>query len=443
MTRWQDYETKTDNVKPWEELIINSWWIVKRVDANKFKWVPWERWPAGERGPAGERWEPFKFSDFTEEQLKNLKWVWIKKIIQRKNWKITTVTVELTDSSSFDFEISDWADWAGSGDLISSNNLSDLIDKVKARENLNVYSKTESDKKLDDEIKKIPQPDLTNYIQKEKWKWLFSGNYNDLENKPTIPNKNKIFKNEWDRVLLLSNVDLNTVVIPWFYRVDWGINKPDWSSHWLYLEVFSHDNSHTLQRATELDWENVRIYIRHKHWTSQWDRWSPWRRINTQLLWGWIAKNTHNWTLVIGNSDNNTWITEVENWAIGFYVKWEYVAAVAFDWLYSNKPQAPYGNSFVRKDYVDSKTPKLFSFRIDSISGLEDNGRLQFNHNLWISKEDWLLWRYRFFIDNQNALFEQDCYENISRENRIGYNYVRFWIDNRTTPINIKVVKFW
>jgi len=42
-----------------------------------------------------------------------------------------------------------------------------LIDKVKARENLNVYSKTESDKKLDDEIKKIPQPDLTNYIQKE------------------------------------------------------------------------------------------------------------------------------------------------------------------------------------------------------------------------------------------------------------------------------------
>lgn len=161
------------------------------------------------------------------------------------------------------------------------------------------------------------------------------------------------------------------------------------------------------------------------------------------MLWGWIAKNTHNWTLVIGNSDNNTWITEVENWAIGFYVKWEYVAAVAFDWLYSNKPQAPYGNSFVRKDYLDSKTPKLFSFRIDSISWLEDNGRLQFNHNLWISKEDWMLWRYRFFIDNQNAFFEQDCYENISRENRIGYNYVRFWIDNFTTPINIKVVKFW
>ena len=93
MTRWQDYETKTDNVKPWEELIINSGWIVKRVDANKFKWVPWERWPAGERWLAGERWEPFRFSDFTEEQLKNLKWVWIKKIIQRKNWKITTVTV--------------------------------------------------------------------------------------------------------------------------------------------------------------------------------------------------------------------------------------------------------------------------------------------------------------------------------------------------------------
>jgi hypothetical protein len=51
--------------------------------------------------------------------------------------------------------------------MVSSNNLSDLVDKVKARENLNVYSKTESDKKLDDKIKKIPQSDLSNYVQKE------------------------------------------------------------------------------------------------------------------------------------------------------------------------------------------------------------------------------------------------------------------------------------
>ena len=69
MTRWQDYEAKTDNIRPGEELIINSGWIVKRVDVNKFKWVPWERWPAGESWPAGENGEPFKLSDFTEEQL--------------------------------------------------------------------------------------------------------------------------------------------------------------------------------------------------------------------------------------------------------------------------------------------------------------------------------------------------------------------------------------
>ena len=438
MTRWQDYESKTDNIRPGEELIINSGWIVKRVDVNKFKWVPWERWPAG------ERWEPFRFSDFTDEQLKNLKWVWIKKIIQRKNWKITTVTVELTDSSSFDFEISDWADWAGSGDLLSSNNLSDLADKAEARKNLEVYSKTESDKKISDEIKKIPKPDLSNYIQKETWKWLFSGNYNDLENKPTIPDNSKIFKNEWDKVLwLASQTDLNNVITPGFYRWELFQNRPEWCSSWVYLEVFAHNSDHIMQRITELDSENPRIYIRNKVWSPQGVRWSPWRRINTQLLWGWIAKNTHNWTLVIGNSDNNTWISEVENWGIGFYVKWEYVAVISVEWIFSRKPQTNWWEWYARKDYVDSKTPKLFSFRIDGISGLEDNGRLQFNHNLWISKEDWLLWRYRFFIDNQNALFEQDCYENISRENRIGYNYVRFWLDNRTTPINIKVVKFW
>lgn len=361
MTRWQDYEAKTDNVKPWEELIINSGWIVKRVDVNKFKWVPWERWPAG------EKWEPFKFSDFTEEQLKNLKWVWIKKITQRKNWKITTVTVELTDSSSFDFEISDWRDWAGSGDMISSNNLSDLIDKIEARKNLEVYSKTESDKKISDEIKKIPKPDLT-----------------------------KLYKNEWDKVLLLSNVNLDTVTIPWFYRVDWGVNKPEWSSHWLYLEVFSHDNSHTLQRATELDWADCRVYIRHKYWTAQWDRWSPWRRINSQLLWGWIAKNTHNWTLVIGNIDNNTWITEVENWGIGFYVKWEYVAVISVDWVFSRKPQANWGEWYVRKDYVDNNCVRCV-FKTENLN-IQNWNRITLNHNLNIQQWELEEWRYYALI---------------------------------------------
>jgi hypothetical protein len=51
--------------------------------------------------------------------------------------------------------------------LLSSNNLSDLASKVEARKNLDVYSKKESDEKINDEIKKIPEPDLSNYVQKE------------------------------------------------------------------------------------------------------------------------------------------------------------------------------------------------------------------------------------------------------------------------------------
>jgi hypothetical protein len=69
--------------------------------------------------------------------------------------------------------------------MLKENNLLDLSDKAEARKNLEVYSKNESDKKISDEIKKIPQPDLT-----------------------------KLYKNEGDKVLLLSNVDLDTVVTP-------------------------------------------------------------------------------------------------------------------------------------------------------------------------------------------------------------------------------------
>jgi hypothetical protein len=69
--------------------------------------------------------------------------------------------------------------------MLKENNLLDLSDKAEARKNLEVYSKKESDEKLNEEIEKIPKPDLT-----------------------------KLYKNEGDKVLLLSNVNLDTVTIP-------------------------------------------------------------------------------------------------------------------------------------------------------------------------------------------------------------------------------------
>ena len=59
---------------------------VKRQSATKFRWQKWEQWDKWEQGeqwipwiqwPQGlkwEKWEPFRYSDFTSEQLAGLKW---------------------------------------------------------------------------------------------------------------------------------------------------------------------------------------------------------------------------------------------------------------------------------------------------------------------------------------------------------------------------------
>ena len=48
----------------------------------------------------------------------------------------------------------------------------------------NYYTKTETDEAIDNAVAAIPQPDLSEYAKKSE---LFSKDYNDLTNKPTIP----------------------------------------------------------------------------------------------------------------------------------------------------------------------------------------------------------------------------------------------------------------
>ena len=314
MTRWQDYESKTDNIRPGEELIINSGWIVKRVDVNKFKWVPWERWPAW------ERWEPFRFSDFTEEQLKNLKWVWIKKIIQQKVWKITTVTVELTDSSSFNFEISDWADWAGVGDLLSSNNLSDLVDKVEARKNLKVYSKDEVDSKKTDSDNKIDliNTALLNKVDKIVWYWLSKNDFTDAAlaklnsinpdlfsklDSENIFTKNQTIKTNWANLYLdstsysslrykkdsvelfaLSVWDEKNFKISRFVNGNWvwdvlTINNNDWK---IWFGVVNNSGN-----LVQINWSWLGIVDNNSKMEIVWNRILPWFNWYNAELWWW------------------------------------------------------------------------------------------------------------------------------------------------------------
>lgn len=133
----------------------------------------WLTWPQGERGIQWLTWNTgengknpeFQFSP-THIQYR-LQWeeTWIDLIplsairggtitnIERTggtgaSWSTDTYTITLSDGTNQTFQVYNGRDGQWSGDMLKSNNLSDLTDKAQARTNLEVYSKTESDTKL-------------------------------------------------------------------------------------------------------------------------------------------------------------------------------------------------------------------------------------------------------------------------------------------------------
>lgn len=139
-----------------DELIINNNWLLRKIKAKKFrwekgeKWDKWDIWPIWIQWPKWDNWERWEKGDKWE------KWdTW-------PAWR-------------------DWRDWVGVGDLLSSNNLSDLVDKVEARKNLKVYSKYEVDSKKtdsDDKINLINRV-LLNKVDKIVWYWLSKNDFTD------------------------------------------------------------------------------------------------------------------------------------------------------------------------------------------------------------------------------------------------------------------------
>lgn len=199
MARWQDYEEKNEKVWENDELLISSWWIVKRLKALQFKGDRGEKWETGAVWPIWLKWEkwdrgePFKYENFTESQLENLKgpkWdIW-------ETWPVWPKWEKWDRGEKWE-QGEPWRDGTGIWDLLSVNNLSDLSNRETARQNLEVYSKSEVEEKL-------TNIDLSSKVDKEEWKVLsdnnfsneqkeklqnlqnFSWDYNDLTNKPSI-----------------------------------------------------------------------------------------------------------------------------------------------------------------------------------------------------------------------------------------------------------------
>lgn len=99
------------------------------------KWDTWATgatWPTWATWPQWAKWDAFTYDDFTPEQLEALTWPqwetwpqwptwatgnWISSVTTSKSWKTTTVTMNYTSWEPTVFQVQDWADWQGSGDM--------------------------------------------------------------------------------------------------------------------------------------------------------------------------------------------------------------------------------------------------------------------------------------------------------------------------------------
>lgn len=396
MARWQDYEEKDNKVSSIDELLISSWWIVKKIKALQFKWEKWEKWEQGlrwtqglqgpkwdtwpiwpawprweqglrwkpwETWPKWEKWEAFKFSDFTPEQLEALKVKWEK-------WEIWPPWPRWQKWEKW--EPWDtwpvwpaWRDWTWSWDMLASNNLSDLVDKIEARKNLEVFSKYETWKKIENELKKEwfadyeklnNKPDLENLlnwkVDKIRWKVLSDNNFTNAEkeklaslnNSPTIDESNLVHKN-------------GDEVISWSKTFE-----KRWWTAWIKFK-------------------NLNTNKNYEIWVNAW--------------WEFILWDTQNSKNRIRSKDN--WF---EIWAIPT----------------TTESQSDWWHSLVRKDYVDRKIREIsnsgwFQKVFDSWEIRNDNF-LIVRHNLNLSEEDYFSGKYLIVIKSKNS----DWIETISSD---------------------------
>jgi len=286
-----------------DELIINNNWLLRKIKAKKFrwekgeKWDKWDIWPIWIQWPKWDNWERWLKGDKWEKWDKWETWpAW-------RDWR-------------------DWRDWTWIWDMLKSNNLSDLVDKNAARQNLNVYSKTNIDDKIKNTNNEIAKTNrnLSNKVDKVDWKWLSKNDFTDKAlaklnsinpdlfaklNSENIFTKNQTIKTNWANLYLDStsysslrykkdSVELFALSV-WDEKnfkisrfVDWGwawdamtINNNDWKI-WIHCVNNSPNSLQVMWEWMNVTWAGspMKIEIRD-------NRILPWYgTYNAEIWWG-------------------------------------------------------------------------------------------------------------------------------------------------------------
>lgn len=119
---WPTWATwpKGDKGDKWDKGDTGSQW--PKWDTGD-KWDKWDQWIQGIQWPQweqGEQWETWPQGETWPQWPTWLTWNWISSVTTSKSWKTTTVTMNYTSWEPTVFQVQDWADWQGSGDMNAS-----------------------------------------------------------------------------------------------------------------------------------------------------------------------------------------------------------------------------------------------------------------------------------------------------------------------------------
>lgn len=339
--QWPKWDTgeKGDKGDTWATGAIWPVWPTWPQGAKWDKGEKWDTgatWPAGATWPQGETWP---------------KGNWITTVTATKSWKTTTVTMNYDSWNPTVFQVQDWADWQGSGDMSASTydptgKMADAFDYNNMENTPDIPSTAADVWALPDSTKYWASLDLsinsTTYVitaqlKDQDWNNLWTAKTIDL------PLESVVVSGSYDNVnkkVILTLKDGSTIEFSVADLVA-GLQSEITSTNKLDSDLVDDTNqTHKFVTQTDKDtwdWKQDELVssvnIRTINWTS--------------ILWSWdIVTPTwptySAWTGISLANDtiSNTWVTSFNGgtWAVTYTapvasVNWQTGAVTVEEWI--------------------------------------------------------------------------------------------------------------
>ena len=136
LTLWAPLDT---DIIPYVDLVT---WETKKATKTELKWDKWDKWDTWDTWatwPQGIQWIQWPAWTNGTNWIDWLDWEdgrWITSITLISTvWKVKTYRITYTDATTFDYEVTDWADWTWAWDMLKSTydtNNNGVVDNSEA-----------------------------------------------------------------------------------------------------------------------------------------------------------------------------------------------------------------------------------------------------------------------------------------------------------------------